>query len=165
MVKKAAKPLVFITALITAFILGTTIAQEKDNTIRTAVVSQEKAIENKNDWGNFYTYYTGETYGTKDVLCAVAHINPGMQVHPPHVHAEEEYLMVTEGQGTWHLNGKEFAAKKGDILYAAPWDIHGITNTGEKTLSFVVWKWNNKNMDLPPELVIPKKPSGFKVDE
>ncbi|MGH7455310.1 MAG: cupin domain-containing protein [bacterium] len=77
-------------------------------------------------------------------------IKPGQEIHPPHQHAEEEFLMIIEGQGTWHLNGKTFAAHKGDVLYAAPWDMHGIKNTGKTSLSFVVWKWNNKGVAPPP---------------
>ncbi len=55
--------------------------------------------------------------------------------------------MVTEGTGTWHLNGTEFKAVAGDMLYAAPWEIHGIKNTGDTPLVFVVWKWNNKGWE------------------
>jgi gentisate 1,2-dioxygenase len=82
-------------------------------------------------------------------LAAVALINPGMQIHPPHQHVEEEYLMVTEGTGVWSLHGEERAAKAGDMLYASPWDWHGITNTGTEPMTFVVWKFNGKNIDLP----------------
>lgn len=35
------------------------------------------------------------------------------------------------------------------MLYAAPWDVHGITNTGTTPLTFVVWKWDNKGVPLP----------------
>ena len=62
---------------------------------------------------------------------------------------EEEYLIVTEGTGTWHLEGEEREATAGDMLYAAPWDVHGITNTGAVPLRFVVWKWHSKGLDLP----------------
>lgn len=67
----------------------------------------------------------------------------------PHQHAEEEYLMVTAGQDTWHLNGKSFAAQTGGFLYAAPWEVHGIKNTGTESLTFVVWKWNSKGLPVP----------------
>ena len=78
-----------------------------------------------------------------------------MEIHPPHEHAEEEYLMGLECYGTWHLMGRDFPATKGDMLYAAPWDLHGIHNTGDKPLTLVVWKWNNKAMDVPEK---PAKP-------
>ena len=54
--------------------------------------------------------------------------------------------MVVEGRGTWSLNGRESPAKAGDIQYAAPWDMHGIKNTGRTPLRFVVWKWNSKGV-------------------
>jgi mannose-6-phosphate isomerase-like protein (cupin superfamily) len=144
--------------IILFFVLTTAIAQNK-----SAVVSRDKATEEINEWGNFYTYYTGETYGTKDLLTGVAVIKPGMEIHPPHTHAEEEFLMIIEGEGKWHLNGKEFPAKEGDILYAEPWDIHGISNTGEKPLKFVIWKWNNKGVEVPAEKK-PAKPVELRVD-
>lgn len=131
----------------------------------SAVISQDNAVEKLDEWGTFYTYYNGETYGTKDMLNGVAVINPGMQIHPPHTHAEEEFLMVLEGSGVWHLNGKEFSARAGDILYAKPWDIHGITNSGDTSLRFVVWKWNNKGVDLPVQTTSLEKPQKVKVDD
>jgi len=34
-------------------------------------------------------------------------------------------------------------------LYAAPWDLHGITNTGKEEMQFFFFKWNNKGLPLP----------------
>ena len=112
--------------------------------IDTAVVSEKQAKYDKFDWGKLYTYFEGESAGTKDALTAVAVILPGMEIHPPHKHQEEEYLMVLEGQGTWTVGDKDFPASAGDILYATPWDLHGIKNTGDKPLKFVVFKWGYK---------------------
>lgn len=138
-------------ALLIAFIAGTIIADQSEADLTSQVVSEEKAAKDVADWGTFYAYYTGQTFGTKDALNGVAVIKPGQEIHPPHRHAEEEFLMVIEGEGEWHVNGKDFPAKKGDILYAAPWDIHGIKNTGKTELRFVVWKWNNKGVDVPAD--------------
>ncbi len=135
--------------MILAFIAGFALAERPGDPMPSAVVSQREAVKEVFDWGTFYTYYQDETYGTKDVLTGVAVIKPGRRIHPPHRHAEEEYLMVTEGEGTWHLNGKTYEAQPGDILYAAPWDVHGIKNTGEVPLTFVVWKWNSKGVPQP----------------
>ena len=76
-------------------------------------------------------------------------LKPGQQIHPPHQHSDEEFLFVTEGSGRWHLDGKEFPANKGDAIYAAPWVVHGITNTGNSPLTFVVFKWNGKGVKTP----------------
>lgn len=139
------KALVCLLSLALAYWAGTQTADP----LPSAVVAQDAATPDVQDWGTFYTYFAGQTYGTQDALAGVAVIKPGREIHPPHQHAEEEYLMVTAGAGTWHLNGKAFPAKPGDMLYAAPWDVHGISNTGTEPLTFVVWKWNNQGVDLP----------------
>lgn len=130
-----------------------------ENKIDTAVVTAKAANVEVFDWGRLMTYYVGESYSTTDSLTAVAIINPGMEIHPPHVHSEEEYLMVLEGQGTWSVKGKDFPAQAGDVLYAAPWDEHGIKNTGVTPLSFVVFKWNPKAVEpaAKPESTVKSK--------
>jgi mannose-6-phosphate isomerase-like protein (cupin superfamily) len=113
---------------------------------RSVIRTQADARREDAAWGTLYTYFQGESRGTRDGLAAVAVIRPGQEIHPPHEHAEEEYLMVLEGEGTWHLNGREQPARTGDMQYAAPWDVHGIRNTGRVPLRFVVWKWNSKGV-------------------
>lgn len=132
--------------LILALAAGVVVPKQRSELQASAIVSQQEAQRQDFDWGTLYTYFNRETYGTRDGLAAVAVIRPGWEIHPPHQHAEEEYLMVVEGGGTWHLNGQERDAKPGDMQYAAPWDVHGIKNTGNTPLRFVVWKWNNKGV-------------------
>ncbi len=74
---------------------------------------------------------------------------PEKQLQPPHEHAEEEFQHVISGSGTWTLNGKESPIKKGDLMYAKPWDMHGISNTSSDTLKFFVMKWVNKGVVKP----------------
>ncbi len=120
------------------------------NAQTTQVISESAARSESSDWGSFHTYFAGETRGTRDGLVGMADIKPGREVHPAHKHAEEEYLLITQGAGTWTIGDRQFAAKVGDMLYAAPWDLHGIRNTGPTNLKFVVWKWNSKGMPVPP---------------
>ncbi len=137
-------------ALATSFSAGIFLDNIVDG-IPSKIISQEKAASATDDWGTFITYTDDqtETYSTENMLTGVAVINPGMEVHPPHLHSEEEFLIVLEGTGTWNLNGKELPAKKGDLLYAYPGDLHGITNTGTDTLKFFVVKWNGKGVEKP----------------
>ncbi|MCB0716903.1 MAG: cupin domain-containing protein [Bacteroidetes bacterium] len=141
-----------LTFAFVAFLAGWVLGDRHSVSTNSAVISRDGAGREVAEWGHFYTYFNQDTYGTKDVLAGVAVLKPGRQIHPPHLHAEEEYLMVLTGSGTWHLNGEEFPATAGDMLYAAPWDIHGITNSGTDSLSFVVWKWNAKGMAVPSKV-------------
>ncbi len=118
--------------------------------LATGVVNSGTARTESFDWGQLITYFSGDSYAATDSLTAVAIIKPGREIHPPHVHSEEEYFMVLEGEGTWSVQGREFPAKAGDVLYAAPWDIHGISNTGTEALKFVVFKWNPKPVEPMP---------------
>ncbi len=114
--------------------------------LQSQVLTLKTAKTDQFEWGTLITYFDKETHGTQDSLTAVAIIKPGLEIHPPHAHAEEEYLMVLSGSGQWTLNGEVFAASSGDMLYAKPWDSHGITNTGSTPLKFIVWKWNSKKV-------------------
>lgn len=117
----------------------------------SAVISAENANIDLADWGTFTAHFTGDTYGTKGTLAGVADIKAGQQIHPPHRHGDEEFLLVTQGQGTWHLNGRDFPAKAGDMLYAAPWDYHGVSAAPGSDLQFVVFKWSNKGVATPAD--------------
>ncbi len=118
--------------------------------IKSRVVPLKDTPANKAGWGEMRPYYTGQTLGTRDVFTAAGTIQPGKSVHGAHRHVEEEYLLITEGAGTWHLDGKDFPAKKGDLLYVEPWVFHGIRNTSDAPLSFLVVKYSSKGVKLPP---------------
>ncbi len=115
-----------------------------DKTIRTRVTTEVTANTAHEAWGNFKAYYAGKTNFTKDTLAGVAVIKPGQEIHPPHKHEEEEFLMVLEGNGTWTIGNKDFPANAGDMIYAESWDLHGLKNTGATPLKFVVFKYNKK---------------------
>jgi mannose-6-phosphate isomerase-like protein (cupin superfamily) len=125
-------------------------ADTQGRLLKSKVVDWETAEVRQSDWGQMRTYFRGETYCTKDVLTAVAVIEPGKAIHRAHRHSQEEYLIVVAGSGTWHLAGREFPAKRGDILYIEPWVYHGTTNTGDEPLILVVVRYNPKAVDIPP---------------
>jgi len=137
-----------ILALLLPLAVGAADAEKGAN--KSRVLSQDKTTANKANWGEIRPYFTGESFATKDILVANGTVEPGKAVHGAHRHAEEEYLYITEGSGTWHLDGKEFPAKAGDVLYVEPWVYHGFTNTGDKPLRFFVVKYNAKGVKVPP---------------
>jgi len=121
------------------------------HTIDSLVVKAKEAHKTQYAGSAFYTYFQGDTWGTEQAITGVAIIEPDNEIHPAHKHAEEELLMIIEGSGKWELNGKSFPAETGDVLYAAPWDMHGIYNTGDVPLKFVIMKWHSKGLPLPKE--------------
>ncbi|MGQ9651670.1 MAG: cupin domain-containing protein [Phycisphaerae bacterium] len=125
-------------------------ATSKPTILKSEVVSWEDAPARKADWGEMRFYFQGETTATRDLLVAVAIVEPGKAVHRAHRHAEEEYLVINEGIGIWQLGEKTSPARKSDILYVEPWVYHGLTNTGDKPLVFTVVRYNGKGVLVPP---------------
>ncbi|MEI9943858.1 MAG: cupin domain-containing protein [Chitinophagaceae bacterium] len=121
--------------------------------IGSYIYKKTEARKSSGDWGSIwiYTNDSTSTYGTESMLTAELEFLPGKRLQPPHQHANEEFQYVMEGSGTWFLNGKETPIHKGDLMYAKPWDLHGISNTGKDTLRFFVVKWNNKGVPKPVE--------------
>jgi mannose-6-phosphate isomerase-like protein (cupin superfamily) len=102
-------------------------------------------------FGEFRKLLTGTTRSVTDLLTGVAIVEPGQEIHPPHRDAEEEFLLLAKGRGTWHLDGVEHEAREGDLLYVEPWIGHGLRNTGDAPLTFFVVKWNGRGIAPPRE--------------
>lgn len=136
---------VFISIACLVFADGT-----KSHGPKSRVISWDQAKSHVANWGEMRTYFTGNTYGTTNMFTAIAGVKPGESVHPAHRHAEEEFLVLTKGSGTWRLDGKEFPAKEGDVLYIEPWHWHGLVNTSKEPLTFFVVRWNNQGVPPPP---------------
>jgi quercetin dioxygenase-like cupin family protein len=117
--------------------------------LASGLVRAEDGIPTRGPWGEWRRYFRGDTHGTKDMVVLAVTLKPGQAPHPPHQHAEEEFMILAEGNGTWTLDGKEIAAKKGDVVYAAPWTIHGVKNIGKTPLTYYMVKWNNKGVKAP----------------
>ncbi|WP_189496652.1 cupin domain-containing protein [Algimonas arctica] len=115
----------------------------------SAIMSEAQASVDQADWGTFYSYFAEDTHALSPVLVGVAKIDAGQQTHPPHRHADEEYLMVTRGRGIWTLNGISTPANPGDILFARAWDYHGIRAANEGPMEFVVFKYSGRAVDRP----------------
>jgi len=123
----------------------------EESRLRSKLIRWDEAQATQDSWGEFRRYFAGEGYGVKDVLAAFAVVKPGEALHKAHRHAEEEFLVITEGSGTWSIDGKDVPLKKGDVLYVEPWVSHGCTNTSKEPMTFFVARWSGKGVPAPPE--------------
>lgn len=117
---------------------------QNQKAIKAKIVTQESANMTPESWGHSREYYAGKSNYLKDISVKAAVVNSGEQMHPPHKHAEEEFIMILEGQGTWTVGRKNSSASVGDMLYAEPDSLHGLRNTGANPLRVVSFKYNKK---------------------
>jgi mannose-6-phosphate isomerase-like protein (cupin superfamily) len=143
---------IIVLACLLSFAAGTVLGGRYfANDLVSNIFQKSTAKKSNGSWGSIHVYTNEETstFGTESMLTAVLEFFPGQRLQPPHQHANEEFTYIIDGGGTWFLNGKESPIKKGDLMYAKPWDIHGISNTTADTLKFFVVKWNSKGATKP----------------
>ena len=96
------------------------------------------------DGQKVFIYYNGPTDQLSGVSAGACVLEPGMSPHPPHRHAEEEFLIVGEGTGEILCDGKVTMVGPGAMMYCAGNTLHGITNTGQAPMTFYWSKWMAK---------------------
>src|SRR5262249_7457784 len=76
-------------------------------------------------------------------------LNPGAVSHPPHQHAEEEILIVREGQVATLQNGVETRLGPGSIIFHSANDLHNIRNVGSTPATYHVIQWRVRPTPSP----------------
>ncbi|HYD84581.1 MAG TPA: cupin domain-containing protein, partial [Opitutus sp.] len=130
-----------------AFAAGVAVEQNRPPELSSRIYRKADARNSSGDWGSIHihTPETASSAGLASLLTAELEFLPGKQFQPPHQHPEEELQYIVEGGGTWFLNGENIPIEKGDLMYAKPGDLHGISNTTDAPLRFLVVKWSGKH--------------------
>jgi quercetin dioxygenase-like cupin family protein len=69
----------------------------------------------------------------------ISTLNPGNMSHPPHIHPQEEFIILKEGTLDASINGKVERVEAGSILFFASNDWHNVTNVGDKPATYLVF--------------------------
>lgn len=77
--------------------------------------------------------------------CHVTTLNPGFAPHPPHRHADEEWVLVKDGQLDVTINGETTRAGPGSIVFVSSGDEHGWTNAGDKPATYYVMRLKSES--------------------
>ena len=88
-----------------------------------------------------FVHYNGPTDQLSGMCTGMVVLDPGATPHPPHRHAEEEFMIVSEGTGDIECDGKTTQVGPGAIMYCAGNVLHGIVNTGKVPVTFYWSMW------------------------
>ena len=94
--------------------------------------------------GKIGIYAAGESAGSRDLVIGRLVLNPGESPHPPHVHPEEEVMVIEAGHGEILVDGKATPIGPGSVMFTEPDVAHGINNTGTEPIVFTFIKWIGK---------------------
>lgn len=93
-----------------------------------------------------FVHYNGPTDQLAGMCTGMAVLDPGASPHPPHQHAEEEFMIVADGSGEIVCDGTTTQVGPGAIMYCAANVLHGIVNTGQVPMTFYWSKWIAKGV-------------------
>jgi mannose-6-phosphate isomerase-like protein (cupin superfamily) len=94
--------------------------------------------------GQIGIYTNGDTPASSNFVTGRFIIDPGKTPHRPHVHPEEEVMIVETGHGEIFCDGKTTKVGPGSVMFTTPNAPHGINNTGSEPLTFYFVKWGRK---------------------
>ncbi len=116
----------------------------KSRTINLGEVTMERYEYEGDPAGKIGLYLAGETPTSTKFVTGRFILDPGKSPHPPHVHAEEEVMIIESGHGEIVCDGKTTKIGPGSVMFTTPNVPHGIVNTGEEPIVFYFIKWEPK---------------------
>jgi (S)-ureidoglycine aminohydrolase len=68
----------------------------------------------------------------------ISEVGPGARSHPPHQHEGVEAFYMLEGQGTLEIADERQVIKANEGIAFDPTKLHGLVNTGEVPMRYIV---------------------------
>ncbi|GAC1333786.1 MAG: hypothetical protein NVSMB14_00690 [Isosphaeraceae bacterium] len=93
--------------------------------------------------GKVGVYVAGDTPASKKFVTGRFVLDAGKTPHAPHVHPEEEVMIIESGTGEIFCDGKTTKVGPGSVMYTTPNASHGINNTGDTPIVFYFIKWES----------------------
>jgi mannose-6-phosphate isomerase-like protein (cupin superfamily) len=121
-------------------------ARERADHVRSQTVTLDQVEMTEDRYqdqpvGKIGVYLKGDTPASSQFVTGRYVINPGKTPHAPHIHVEEEVMIVESGRGEIFCDGKTTRVGPGSVMFTTPNAPHGITNTGDAPLVFYFVKW------------------------
>jgi quercetin dioxygenase-like cupin family protein/mannose-6-phosphate isomerase-like protein (cupin superfamily) len=96
-----------------------------------------------------YRQFRGPTATFTAMTCHISVLSPGHNPHPPHIHREEELLIVLDGDLQIELaddpactNSRRHPMKPGMFSYYPTTQHHTIHNIGTRPATYLMFKWS-----------------------
>jgi mannose-6-phosphate isomerase-like protein (cupin superfamily) len=95
-----------------------------------------------------YPIFRGATAGVRSWSCHASVLAPQHSPHPPHRHAEEEVLMVLDGEvelelpdAGWARGDERLRLTRGQFVYYPPHFPHTLRTVGNERATYLMFKW------------------------
>lgn len=123
-----------------AFLAPMALFGAKPGELQNVIIDAAKVRTNKAPFGELKIFFDGPTGQLHAITAGSLLLYANQEPHPPHSHAEEEFMVITEGTGEMLVDGKTFKVGPGSMMYCGANKTHGI-KAGNKPLLFYFYKW------------------------
>ena len=82
--------------------------------------------------------YVNESIGAKRIRMHLSVVGPHRKPHEAHRHDGEEIFFILEGEGSVLIEDEKFKVSPMTAVFIPPGYLHGIENTGDKPLKYLV---------------------------
>jgi len=140
MIKRRDLVVALITLSSTLFVIAAT---AQTSIMQSTAFDWNAIAVKQTDVGSVRQFFRSPTVTLDELECHVTTLNPGLQSHPPHKHANEELVIIREGtvevlvDGTWKRVGP------GSVVFNASNQLHALKNVGTTPAVYHVINWKS----------------------
>jgi quercetin dioxygenase-like cupin family protein len=99
-----------------------------------------------NSTGSVRSFFKAPTATLDELECHVTTLNPGVESHPAHKHANEELVIIREGPVEALVNGEMKRVGPGSVVFNASNIMHSMRNVGDVPAVYHVISWYSPGM-------------------
>ena len=133
-----------IVALTAVLLTLSVVAATAQTSIMQSTVFDWNSIAVKQtDVGSVRQFFRTPTITLDELECHVTSLNPGLSSHAPHKHANEELIIIREGNVEVLSNGEWKKAGPGSVVFNASNQMHALKNIGTTPAVYHVINWKS----------------------
>jgi len=136
-------PMKTLTALLflSAGLAGSTLGADEPARIGSTVYTWESRVAKPTEVGERREVAKNPTTTLKEFECHITTLNPGHVSHPPHIHPQEELIILRDGTLDVQINGVKTRVGPGSMFFFASNDWHNVENVGDKPATYFVFNF------------------------
>jgi quercetin dioxygenase-like cupin family protein len=134
----------FIVATITLLsTLGAVRLTAQNPVMQSMTFDWNSIAVKQTDVGSVRQFFRNPTITLDELECHVTTLNPGLSSHPPHKHANEELVIIREGNVEVLSNGEWKKVGPGSVVFNASNQLHALKNIGTTPAVYHVINWKS----------------------
>ncbi|EDY83739.1 Cupin domain protein [Verrucomicrobiia bacterium DG1235] len=142
------------TVVVVAIVLALNVIVSAQNEVKllgSTVFDWEALVPVGTEVGERRDFVDSPTATLKRFECHATTLDPGLDSHPQHQHAQEEFIILKEGLLDVIINGEATRAGPGSLFFYAANDFHSVRNVGEEPATYLVFSYATKETQFAPD--------------